>query len=77
METDDDYLFVYKAGQSERFGWVRFVYGNDGYDVISDYTINLEKTLKGVNVFAERMAFPSGNSLRVHYLDEFNQTKGV
>ena len=23
-------------------GWVRLVYGNDGWDVLSDYTVNLE-----------------------------------
>lgn len=38
--TDDERLYVYLAGKC--FGWVYFVYGNDGYDVISDYTINLE-----------------------------------
>lgn len=39
-ETDEDYLNAWKDG--EIFGWVRFVYGNDGWDVISDYTVNLE-----------------------------------
>ena len=39
--TDDDYLYVYKAGRkpskdNRPDGWVRFVYGNDGWDVISD-----------------------------------------
>lgn len=39
-ETDEDYLNAWKDGKI--FGWVRFVYGNDGYDVISDYSVNLE-----------------------------------
>jgi hypothetical protein len=39
-ETDEDYLNAWKDG--ERFGWVRFIYGNDGWDVINDYTVNLE-----------------------------------
>ena len=39
-ETDEDYLIAWKEGK--RFGWVRFVYGNDGWDVICDYTTNLE-----------------------------------
>jgi hypothetical protein len=27
-------------------GWVRFVFGNYGYDVISDYSMNIEPTLQ-------------------------------
>lgn len=30
-------------------GWVYFVFGNDGYDVISDYTSNLETLLAGAH----------------------------
>jgi len=51
INTDEDYLFVYNEtmGVVLYLGWVRFVYGNDdGYDVISDYTINLEYVLKHV-----------------------------
>jgi hypothetical protein len=55
MECDDDYLFAYKPGESEPFGWVRFVYGNDGNDVISDYTTNLEDVLAAVNVYADTL----------------------
>lgn len=40
MATDDDRLYITKDGLS--VGWVHFVYGNDGWDVISDYTVNLE-----------------------------------
>lgn len=58
METDEDFLHVYK--DKKHFGWVRFVYGNDGWDVISDYTTNLEAVLKGVNEFAS--AFDEGTS---------------
>lgn len=48
MEVDDEFLGVWKPqditlGMTGRpMGWVRFVYGNDGWDVISDYTTNLE-----------------------------------
>lgn len=44
MSTDDDYIFVYPVGATSgpRMGWVRLIYGNDGPDVISDYTTNLE-----------------------------------
>jgi hypothetical protein len=59
METDEDRLFVYKAdghkGRRDWFGWVFFVYGNDGYDVISDYTTNLEDALAETNKLAESL----------------------
>ncbi len=43
INTDEDYLMVHEAGvKGERIGWVRLVYGNDGWDVICDYTCNLE-----------------------------------
>ena len=42
FDTDEDYLYVYEGTDLHR-GWVRFVYGNDGWDVISDYTVNLEQ----------------------------------
>lgn len=54
--TDDDYLLVYKAGESKRCGWVRFVYGNDGWDVISDYTVNLEDALTETNKLADTLS---------------------
>lgn len=39
MSTDDEFLGVFRrADDKEADGWVRFVYGNDGWDVISDYT---------------------------------------
>jgi hypothetical protein len=41
-QTDDEYLFVYTSNDKQ-YGWVRLVYGNDGWDVLSDYTVNLEK----------------------------------
>lgn len=41
FSTDEDYLYVYrKAGNKKDVRpdfWVRCIYGNDGYDVISDY----------------------------------------
>jgi hypothetical protein len=41
--TDDEGLLVSKGAESKAFGWVYFVYGNDGWDVVSDYTVNLEE----------------------------------
>lgn len=42
MTTDEEWLYMYKPGEKNYFGWVYLVYGNDGWDVISDYTTNLE-----------------------------------
>lgn len=43
-QWDDCYLWVHHADDAsdESFGWIRFIYGNDGWDVINDYTVNLE-----------------------------------
>jgi hypothetical protein len=41
--TDEDYLYVMKFGQKNHFAWVRFIYGESGWDVINDHTVNLEK----------------------------------
>ena len=57
--TDEDRLFVFdKVGEDyfEGFGWVRFIYGNTGWDVIADHTTNLEEALKPINDYAEQMS---------------------
>lgn len=62
IETDDDLLEIFEvippggAKPYRRIGWVRFVYGNDGYDVVSDYTTNLEQLLKPINDYADTLA---------------------
>jgi hypothetical protein len=50
FQGDDDRLYAHKGGKY--FGWVYLVYGNDGWDVISDYTTNLESLIgeKGTKV---------------------------
>lgn len=55
FETDDEYLLATSVNTDQGDGWVRFVYGNGGYDVISDYTINLEDVLKPVNDYANTL----------------------
>jgi hypothetical protein len=50
--TDDEKVYAFKGGQN--CGWVWFVYGNDGYDVICDSTISLAGVLKGAEELAER-----------------------
>jgi hypothetical protein len=56
INTDEDFLLVYKAGEKKRFGWVRFVYGNDGWDVINDYTTNLDPVMEGINKYADKFS---------------------
>lgn len=58
---DEAHIFVQPAegatveeGQVVSEGWVYIVLGNDGYDVISDYTVNLEPLLVGANAIAEK-----------------------
>ena len=43
--TDEDHLYLRKNG--ERVGWIYFIYGENGWDVINNYTVNLEELLKG------------------------------
>lgn len=50
--ADEDYIHAVKNGQ--HIGWVYLVYGNDGWDVISDYTVNLESYLKKPLELAEK-----------------------
>lgn len=36
----------------KRYGWVQLVYGNDGWDLMSDYSTNLEAVLEPVNLLS-------------------------
>jgi hypothetical protein len=61
--TDEDKLYVRPAAECARTpdarvftGWVYFVYGNDGPDVINDYTTNLEAYLVKTNALAEKLS---------------------
>lgn len=61
MAGDDCHVFVQPAegptikdGQVVSFGWVYFVFGNDGYDVVSDYTTNLEPVMDRANALADK-----------------------
>lgn len=55
MQTDEERLYVYRDHDHMAFGWVFFVYGNDGWDVINDYTTNLESALAEVNAYADTL----------------------
>jgi hypothetical protein len=52
--TDEDWLHVHTPDE-RLFGWVRFIYGNDGWDVINDYTVNLELVIAATNKLADEI----------------------
>jgi hypothetical protein len=61
MAGDEAHIFVQPAegelvvnGSVVSEGWVFVVLGNDGWDVISDYTTNLEELLSGANELARK-----------------------
>jgi hypothetical protein len=53
MQTDEDHLILNRDGVQR--GWVRFVYGNDGWDVICDYSVRVEDAVVGAEALAERL----------------------
>ena len=65
-ECDEDRLMVYQpdhvppdgtcGNDYPPYGWVHLVYGNDGWDVISDYTLNLEGVLASAVKMAEEIS---------------------
>lgn len=54
FQTDDDRLYLYRNGKT--VGWIWFVYGNDGWDVISDYIDKpeIEALMTKANEIAEK-----------------------
>lgn len=59
FDLDDAFLMATSSANESNHthsGWVRFVFGNDGWDVISDYTTNLEDVLKPVNDYVDSIA---------------------
>lgn len=53
MESDEDTVIVSRRGS--RIGTLQFVYGNDGWDVLSDYSTTLEDALQRTGSLAERL----------------------
>ena len=51
--TDEEHLHMWNPSNGRQVGWVFLVYGNDGWDVISDYTVNLEPIMAGANKIAD------------------------
>lgn len=58
QEYDDVYLLVQKreGNKLKRHGWVHFVMGNDGHDVVCDYTVNLEPIMKPINEWTDKLS---------------------
>lgn len=52
FSVDEEHLHFYKDGR--KVGWVFLVYGNSGYDVISDYSTNLEPIMAGADRLTEK-----------------------
>lgn len=72
FSTDEDYLIAHvptwnTSDDSDRCGWIRFIYGNDGPDVINDHTVEtypvfdvvMAKVSKWVDCWEELGNFPS------------------
>lgn len=59
MSTDEEMLAVYymdEGGDWKRIGSVSLIYGNDGHDVIADYSVILGDVLAGANALADGLS---------------------
>jgi hypothetical protein len=45
FQTDEERVYAVDKADNKPIGWLYFVYGNDGWDVLSDYTVNLEQII--------------------------------
>ena len=52
--TDRDMLKVYDG--DALIGTIILIYGNDGHDVIADYSLSLEEVLQGASLLADELA---------------------
>ena len=55
FSTDEDTLRIRDA-EGKNLGVIQCIYGNDGFDVIADYSVSLEEFLKGANEYADKFA---------------------
>ncbi|ENU1229103.1 MULTISPECIES: hypothetical protein [Enterobacterales] len=55
FSTDEEFIYAYDSN-GKHVGWVHLVYGNSGWDVISDNTNNLEDALIAATELAEEIA---------------------
>lgn len=54
MSSDED-LLRFRSAQGAYMGAVQLVYGNSGYDVISDYTESLDALIAGAEALANKL----------------------
>jgi hypothetical protein len=52
----DDAVVCTHHTETGKNSFVRFVFGNDGYDVIADYGVSLEDILAPINAYADTIA---------------------
>lgn len=57
MTTDEDHLHIHRQDSRYAFGWVRLIYGNDGWDVIADHTDNeaMRALVAGATALADQI----------------------
>lgn len=66
MACDEEALCVYSGGDGSwrRFGTISLVYGNAGWEVVSDYSVNLEPHLLETNAYVDQLG--DAESARIH-----------
>ncbi len=55
--TDDEYLYFYPADaapDANHWSWVRFIYGNSGWDVVADYGMNLDPLMASAEALSNQ-----------------------
>lgn len=60
FNLDEERVFVSSPDTEIKPGygtgtWIQFVFGNDGYDVLSDYTVNLDHVLTPINEWVDKL----------------------
>lgn len=48
FETDEAILVLFRPDQQTRVGYVQFIYGNSGHDVVSDWTMNVDEIVQPI-----------------------------
>ena len=51
----DEANIIVKDATGKEIGWILLVFGNDGWDLVSDYTVNLETFLKPLSDLSDKM----------------------
>lgn len=55
MACDEETIYARAATGRPKGSFVKFVYGNDGWDVVSDYGVSLEEHLKESEALASKL----------------------